>query len=663
MEQDESQMPAGGERSMHDQTPQPQEAPSVESSAAAEAATQAESTPPEAYAPPVEPPPPLEPEPAHEPPRDEEPEPAEAAAGPESEPHMRGRVEIGVITGDAAIRGGASEVQIDTHDRRAAETLPHQQDGTIRIPRLPDGSEVWVPDGYEVIVRQIEGDLRASLFDGMLQINNVDGDASISGVNDTRIAHVSGDLKATRGNELRVRVTDGDARIESYSAAPLLGEVRGDLRVFQFQGLEVRGGIGGDAHIEQGRSALIGAVGGDLEVEDLDGSLFIEAVGGDASLTGVQQAAIGTVGGDLDIQAVHGPLDVNTVGGDSDLRRVQGRARVNVIGGDLQAVQAPGGITVTQTGGDVTLDTVLGAGAEYTISAAGDILLRTRGEVNARFVAQTFGGEIQTRLPLTVERGRRRNLVGVLGRGDASVTLRSMGGDITIVAADWNERAHVMSDDTTQQTATDQERDEKNSRTYEANFGRQRFRVRVDRGEGRTGVYFQGPYGEEAEAESGQRDFGFEWEKGRGPRTYGEYEERLNDLRDKAEQVARKAADQAQKYAEKAAQRARETDWQAVGREVRSSIEKAMADLEDAFGQVRREWETRRPPESGGSSRPSAQRVRIEQDDEEPASESAAYQSSASQDERDAQRRSILEQLRTGALSIDEAERRLNELR
>src|SRR6185437_1437428 len=130
------------------------------------------------------------------------------------------------------------------------------------------------------------------------------------------------------------------------------------------------------------------------------------------------------------------------------------------------------------------------------------------------------------------------------------------------------------------------------TKTYEGAFGKHKFRVRVDRGPDRAGLYFQGPYTEDETAEdagAGSRDFGFEWERGHGPRSYGE----------------------------KAAQKARDTDWQAIGREVRSTIERAMGDLEDAFGQMRHDWEGRKSSDapSGGSSRPSAQRVRIEQDD------------------------------------------------
>ena len=580
-----------------------------------------------------------------------------SSAQPEP-PEPVGRIEIAVVRGDFSVRGGSSEVVIDTHGDNADDPQV-QQGGVVRIARLPDGAELWAPDGFEVIVRSVDGDLRGSRFDGLLQVEHVGGDVSTGSVSQVRIAHVGGDLRATRGDDLRVRETSGDARIEDFTGAPLLGGVRGDLDVRNVQGLEVREGVSGDVHIENCRSAILdGAIGGDLDIEHCAGGIFTDAVGGDAKLVDVQEAGIGIVGGDLEIHSINGPLEVNTVGGDSALRRVQGRIRVNVVGGDLSVTHAPGGLLIGQVGGDATLETELGA-AEYTVSAGGDITLRTRGEVNARFVAQALGGEVRTRLPLALERGRRRNLVGVLGRGDATVTLRS-GGDINIVSTDRYERADTMSDDT--QKAGDGQGDS-STKTYEGAFGKHKFRVRVDRSADRAGLYFQGPYTDDETAEDagvGSRDFGFEWERGHGPRTYGEYEAKLNELRDKAEQVARRASEQAARYAEKAAQKARETDWQAIGREVRSTIERAMGDLEDAFGQMRREWETRKPSDApSGGSRPSSQRVRIEQDE---TGDDFGF-SGMSQADREAERRAILEQLRTGSISIEEAERRLNGLR
>jgi hypothetical protein len=249
------------------------------------------------------------------------------------------------------------------------------------------------------------------------------------------------------------------------------------------------------------------------------------------------------------------------------------------------------------------------------------------------------------------------------------VTLVSEGGDISIAASDRYEKEQSMGEDFEKQDKGSTT-DTLDSRTWEGSIGGQRFRVRWDRAPGRANFHFQGPVPEHMERDDlgshSAHDIHFEWEKGQGAHMYGEYEERLNDLRQKAEKAAKKAAEQAQEYAEKATKRARETDWEAIGRDVRSAVEKAMSELEASFSQLRREWDTRRGNGSGsagGGSKPgSAQRVRIEYDDDEHASASAAG-SEPSQDDLDSQRRTILEKLRSGELSLDEAERRLNDLR
>jgi hypothetical protein len=589
---------------------------------------------------------------------------------PESEPELHGepsgpRIQIDVVGGDFSVRGGSRQVVLHAHGGDADEDEVEDSTGTLRFAWLPGDSELQVPDGAEIEVRRIEGDLDGRRLDGILVAHHVAGDVTLEDMAAVELLHVDGDYQASHCGAVRARMVMGDARVANLHRVPLLGTVAGDLRAEHLPGLELRESVGGDVTImECGDVSLLGTVGGDLHVERSVLTIRASAIGGDARLGAVRAATIAAVGGDLKVSGAPGAIEVSSVGGDVHIRHATALVRLGTVGGDLDAQEVRGGVIARRIGGDATLETSLGEGAEYEIHAAGDISLRVRGEVNARFVAQTFGGEIRTRLPLTVEKGRRRNLVGVLGRGDATVTLRSDGGDISLAATDRIEEEHSMGDEF---VGRDRERDE---RSWEGSVGGRRFRVSWDRGPGRAGFRFQGPFGEnedpDAMAGGTSRDFNFEWEKGQGPRMSGEYEERLNEMRDRAERVARRAAEEAQRYAEKAARRARETDWEAVGREVRSAIEKAMGELEDTFNQVRHDWETRRPTGTGGSSsRPSAQRVKIEYDDDPDAAgaEGAGAQASASRDDADAQRRAILEQLRAGTLSLDEAERRLNDLR
>lgn len=373
---------------------------------------------------------------------------------------------------------------------------------------------------------------------------------------------------------------------------------------------------------------------------------------------------------------LHVPYDVEVVigeiAGDGNVFHVSGPVNIGKVGSNLLVVDAPGGV-LAEVGGDAVLDTSLSAHAEFVVHAVTSVTLRTHDEINARFVAQTSQGEIQTRLPLMVERGRRRNLVGVIGRGDATVNLRSQYGDITIIAADSDEREYSMNKEF---ASSNKEQEQEGAQIWEGGFGRTRFRAQWDRAPGHARFHFQGPFtGDDDPDGFGvpfSPDFGFEWERGRGARTYGEYEERWDDLREKAERAARRAAKRARRYADRATRYIRDTNLDAVEREVLGAVEKAMAELEETLASIRREWTKRQSGSASSKSKLSSksQRVRIEynkvdepfDEDSSTGSTDTASSTPLPREARDAQRRAILEELRSGAISLEEAEHRLNNL-
>jgi len=102
-----------------------------------------------------------------------------------------------------------------------------------------------------------------------------------------------------------------------------------------------------------------------------------------------------------------------------------------------------------------------------------------------------------------------------------------------------------------------------------------------------------------------------------------------------------------------------------------------MSELEEALAALRQEWKKRQEQyhSSEGRQSPTAKRVPSEYNEaEDPleekiadsapsaSSSGAAPSSQLSRDGRDAERRVILEELRTGSISVEEAEHRLNSL-
>ncbi len=336
---------------------------------------------------------------------------------------------------------------------------------------------------------------------------------------------------------------------------------------------------------------------------------------------------------------LHIPSDVEVrvheIAGDGKVFHVSERTHLGKVRGNLIVVDAPRGV-LAEVKGDVVLNTSLGTDAEFVVCADANVTFRTYGEINARFVAQTSQGEIQTRLPF--------------------------------------ERKYPMNKEF---TSSNKEHEGEGARTWEGGFGKHRFRARLEREPGRAQFHFQGPFTEDDPDGFGvpfSPDFGFEWEHGRGAHVYGDYEENWDEIRERTERAARRAAEHAKRTAKRATRHMRDLDWEAVEREILAAVEKTMVELEETLANIRRTWNKHqaKSESSIGEQRSKAQRVRIEYDkvddpfDEEAAppsgSTGASSSRSLSRDERDAQRRVILEELRTGAISLEEAEKRLNNL-
>lgn len=211
------------------------------------------------------------------------------------------------------------------------------------------------------------------------------------------------------------------------------------------------------------------------------------------------------------------------------------------------------------------------------------------------------------------------------------------------------------------------------SKTWEGGLGRSRFRAQWDRGPGYAQVHFQGPFTQNDDPDGigvpFSSDLGIAWEREHGVRISGEH---WNNLRGGANRSIHQATEFAQRTAKRVLSTIDDDRWRTVGNEVRTIAEKALAELEEAISNIRQKQSTN---ESGSQTiieeqGLKAQRIPIEYDktndpfDEGSTIDSmdAALPKPLSKDERDARRRSILEDLRAGTISLEEAELRLMNL-
>jgi hypothetical protein len=463
-------------------------------------------------------------------------------------------------------------------------------------------------------------------------VPEIDGDATL---------FVAGALPLALGD------VHGDLVVSHVAGALTVAEVHGDLLLDGTSGPAYIARVQGDANLRDAASATLESVHGDLRAVGANDLTISGGVQGDASIIRAGSADLALIGGDLMASEMHGDLHARQVAGDVRLQRMQGNVRVEFAGDNVAAQELAGNVAIIAEG-DAFIETALVAGATYEITAE-TIVLRARGEISAQFVAESAGGTIHTRLPLTVDRPQQ-HLVGILGQGEASVTLTSRDGDIILEAA---------GDEAGYSTRT---------RLWEGRFGGRRFQVHLD----------HGPHGARFSVDSDDQPF--TWPFGgaftmssQDPNTPNtpptgqssspdleEFEAQMRDLSDRAIRAARKAAEKARDLGDRAGTRARETDWEAIGRRIRVDVERAAAEVASAIREIVSEFQkpsTGAPsPKPGASAGPTAQRIIIEND--QPSASAAA----STPADAEARRRAILEQLKAGDISLEEAEQRLREL-
>ena len=244
-----------------------------------------------------------------------------------------------------------------------------------------------------------EGVVAVSLMSGTIRLRAIDGDA----------VHV----RDASGRDLHATFT-----VERGPGSVTLRSNRG-LGIPGIPGIRTGGGVA-DLEIDLPRRATV----------VLDGtSTEIDATG----LSGDQRYK--TVSGDITLRTVSGNVRVDAVSGDVDAT-ASGEAAMTVrtVSGDLDLRAATlTGLDVTSMSGDLKVaGRLVGDGPFRVETVSGDALLAPAGDI--RIEMTTVSGDLRSDIGGTAQGGRgRRSLV--VGERGATVTFRSMSGDLRVVRA------------------------------------------------------------------------------------------------------------------------------------------------------------------------------------------------------------------------------------
>lgn len=224
-----------------------------------------------------------------------------------------------------------------------------------------------------------------------------------------------------RSTDVRLHgVSGGSVRLRGKGVAALRGvhlePGPGQLTV------TVRSGHASDVEIDVPMGAAVTADGSssDIEARGLHGNQRYRTASGDLRLRGVR--------GSITVEAVSGDIDMVVDGTASILARTVS-GELSIRAGVLEALRA------TTTSGDVHLAArFAGPGPFGVETVSGDVTLAPADGI--RVVASTITGDVRSDLPSRAEGPRsERSLVVGDGDGGATITFRSMSGDLRVVRA------------------------------------------------------------------------------------------------------------------------------------------------------------------------------------------------------------------------------------
>jgi DUF4097 and DUF4098 domain-containing protein YvlB len=183
--------------------------------------------------------------------------------------------------------------------------------------------------------------------------------------------------------------------------------------------------MGGSIHIEDVEGDFEGlTMGGSLELINLKGDVALKTMGGsitckDSDLDG----HVSTMGGDVLMENIVGDVKGSSMGGSVIYKNVTSRngkttggvVDISTMGGDINVNVAPEGANVHTMGGDIEIKSAKDFVKAKTMG--GDIEV---DDVDGWVKATTMAGNIEI------------TMTGDPDKGDRSVTLTSMSGDITL---------------------------------------------------------------------------------------------------------------------------------------------------------------------------------------------------------------------------------------
>ena len=266
---------------------------------------------------------------------------------------------------------------------------------------------------------------------GRLTLSNISGEIILSAGSGDEVTLEA--VKRTRGarSELASVVIDIDER-----------PGRVDIRT-RHTGRSDRASVDYTVSVPRGAAVDVSSISGNVRARSLQGPLRAQSISGNVIVsesTNVEVAK--SISGDVELSGSmpDARLSASTVSGKVTARDVKARGlSLSAISGDVEVnnVEAER-LDGKSVSGDFVFAGAVARNARYEFNThSGNVRLALGGSAGFEVFANTFSGNIQSDLPVTVNdarprRGPGRSVRAVVGDGGATLTISTFSGDIVI---------------------------------------------------------------------------------------------------------------------------------------------------------------------------------------------------------------------------------------
>jgi DUF4097 and DUF4098 domain-containing protein YvlB len=274
---------------------------------------------------------------------------------------------------------------------------------------------------------------------GRLVVDTEMGAISVTGTSgsDARVVVTSGGRDLEEVLSLRFEEGPRTARITGRRKHHLFiwnnDRVRFEIQVPRESSLELDTSGGRIVVADIKGDAKLHTSGGAIEVRDLVGNLDGQTSGGGVRLKTIKgRSRVETSGGSIDGLDLDGPVEADTSGGGITMKHVTGDLKAHSSGGSITIQEAGGQVRADTSGGGVRASFARGNSRGGTLESSGGSI-EVELDPQADLEIDAAASHVNTDLPLRVQGEiSRRHVRGTLGKGGATLRVRTSGGGIRI---------------------------------------------------------------------------------------------------------------------------------------------------------------------------------------------------------------------------------------